>query len=84
MSENKYYKKIYQNYKKNEKIKTLARDIGLKAFFLFLIGVFISLGIFVYHAKDLPRPEKFTERNFAEPTKIYDRAGEVVLYTIYG
>ncbi len=81
MTENKYYKKIYKN---NKKIKILARNIGLKAFFVFLIGVFISLTIFVYHAKDLPRPEKFAERNFVEPTKIYDKTGEVVLYTIYG
>jgi len=50
----------------------------------FLFFVFFSLIIFVYYAKDLPRPEVFEERQLAQPTKIYDRTGEVLLYTIYG
>ncbi|KKP93817.1 MAG: Penicillin-binding protein, 1A family [Parcubacteria group bacterium GW2011_GWA1_36_12] len=40
--------------------------------------------MFVYYAKDLPRPEKFTERPFTESTKIYDKTGEVLLYEMYG
>jgi len=48
--------------------------------FLFSI-VFI---VFIFFAKDLPRPEKFTERQFIQSTKIYDRTGEVLLYEIYG
>jgi len=40
--------------------------------------------LFVYYAKDLPRPEKFTERPFTESTKIYDKTGEVLLYEMYG
>ncbi len=32
----------------------------------------------------MPRPEKFTERQMALPTKIYDRTGNVLLYTIFG
>ena len=40
--------------------------------------------MFVYYVKDLPRPEKFTERTLAESTKIYDRSGQVLLYEIYG
>lgn len=39
--------------------------------------------LFIYYAKDLPRPELFTERPFVLPTKIYDRTGEVLLYQIY-
>lgn len=52
----------------------------------FLIGIFAIFGlcIFVYYAKDLPRPEDFEERQLALPTKIYDRTGKVLLYTIYG
>ena len=52
----------------------------------FLIGIFAILGlcVFVYYAKDLPRPEDFEERQLALPTKIYDRTGKVLLYTIYG
>ena len=50
----------------------------------FLITVLFSLSLFVYYARDLPRPERFTERPFVEPTRIYDRTGETVLHTIYG
>lgn len=52
---------------------------------LIILIFFVSvLGFFVYYAKDLPRPEKFTERPFVESTKIYDRTGKVVLYELYG
>lgn len=46
--------------------------------------VFCFIVLFIYYAKDLPRPEKFTEKQFAQSTKIYDRTGEVLLYEIYG
>lgn len=49
--------------------------------FLFLI--FGGLLLFIYYAKDLPRPEVFTEKPFVLPTKIYDRTGNTVLYQIY-
>ncbi len=51
--------------------------------FLLLLVLFSSL-LFIYFAKDLPRPETFIDRSIAEPTRIYDRTGEYVLYTIYG
>ncbi len=82
--ENRHYKKVYRNFDKKERAKNLVRKLGIFVVFSFLIGVVFSLFIFVYYAKDLPRPEKFTERPFVEPTKIYDRTGEVVLYTLYG
>jgi len=40
--------------------------------------------MFVYYAKDLPRPERFLEKKTFQSTKIYDRTGEVLLYTIHG
>ncbi len=49
--------------------------------------LFFVLGgalFFIYYAKDLPRPEVFTERSFVLPTQIYDREGKVLLYQIYG
>lgn len=49
----------------------------------FLFFIFSGSLLFVYYAKDLPRPEVFTERPFVLPTKIYDREGEVLLYQIY-
>ena len=51
------------------------------AFFLF--GVFCFSLFFIYYAKDLPRPEVFTEKSFVLPTKIYDREGKTLLYQIY-
>jgi 1A family penicillin-binding protein len=50
----------------------------------FILGIMIALILFVYYAKDLPRPELFEERQLAQPTKIYDRTGKTLLYTIYG
>lgn len=56
-----------------------------KIFFFFaLILITGILFLFFYYGKDLPRPEKFTEREFFQTTKIYDRTGEVLLYSIYG
>lgn len=72
--------------KKKFKIRlspTLKKVLKLMLLFL-MIGIILVLAIFVYYAKDLPRPESFTERPFTEPTRIYDRTGKVVLYTIYG
>lgn len=39
--------------------------------------------LFFYYAKDLPRPEIFTEKPFILPTGIYDREGKVLLYQIF-
>ncbi|MDD3399619.1 MAG: transglycosylase domain-containing protein [Candidatus Paceibacterota bacterium] len=50
----------------------------------FLFSVFFVAAVFVYFAKDLPRPELFTEKPFVLPTKIYDSKGETLLYQIYG
>ncbi len=54
-----------------------------------VIAAFIALGlagvVFSYSTvKDLPRPERITERAVVESTKIYDRTGEVLLYEIHG
>ena len=51
---------------------------------IFLSGVFVTLFLFIYFASDLPRPERYADHPKAQPTKIYDRTGENVLYTIYG
>ncbi len=51
---------------------------------LFFAVLILALSLFVWVAKDLPRPEKFTERELAQTTTIYDRTGKVILYTIFG
>jgi len=75
-----YLRKIYQKNKKKKVIFLILKIAGF-CFLFFAFGLFF---LFVYYAKDLPRPEKFTERTFVESTKIYDRTGEVVLYELYG
>lgn len=48
------------------------------------MATLVVIFVFLYYAKDLPRPEQFRERDFPESTKIYDRTGEVLLYKVYG
>ncbi len=60
----------------------------LSFFYLFVIfcltTILFLVSLFIYFARDLPRPERYTDRPLAEPTKIYDRTGENILYVIYG
>ena len=78
MSERKYHRKTYQ--KSGRKFGSLLKFLLFA--FLFLISSVLFL--FIYYAKDLPRPERFIERQLFESTKIYDRSGQVLLYEIYG
>ena len=80
MARRKLYRRIFKKNKGNKKLSFILKACG--ACFLFFVLCF-SL-IFIYYAKDLPRPEVFTERPFVLPTKIYDRTGETLLYQIYG
>jgi penicillin-binding protein 1A len=83
--ERKYYRKVYK-----KKTPVLLRErrtlkLFLKFFFSFLfVLVLFLLSVFIFYAKDFPRPEKFTERQLLQSTKIYDRTGTTLLYEIYG
>ncbi|MBI1971386.1 MAG: transglycosylase domain-containing protein [Candidatus Wildermuthbacteria bacterium] len=69
--------------KKNRRNKRVL--LALKIVFLSFLGGAAALALlFLYYAKDLPRPELFGELQLIQPTRIYDRAGEVLLYEIYG
>lgn len=82
MAQRKRYLKIYRKGKKRKRRKFFVVLKFLGFFFLiFLLG---GLFLFIYYAKDLPRPEKFLEREIIQSTKIYDRSGEILLYEIYG
>jgi penicillin-binding protein 1A len=80
MAKRRYYRNTFQKGKKRRRLFFVLKIFGLGLSFF----VLFSLIVFIYYAKDLPRPEKFTERQIAQPTKIYDRSGQVVLYEIYG
>jgi 1A family penicillin-binding protein len=80
MVQRKYYRHIFQRKRKG---KLLFRALG--GFFIFCFSLFlISALVFIFYARSLPRPEKFTERPFIESSKIYDRSGKIVLYEFYG
>ena len=66
--------------------KRVLKDVSwLKALgFCFLIGLVSASLLFVSYIRDLPRPEKFTEKETAQSTKIYARDGKTLLYEIYG
>ncbi|HID17526.1 TPA: penicillin-binding protein, partial [Candidatus Bathyarchaeota archaeon] len=66
--------------KKKNKLLFILKFIG-GSFLIFILG---AIALFVYYARDLPRPEKFLEREIFQSTKIYDRTGKVLLYEIYG
>ena len=82
MAERKYHRETYQKTKKGGFRSPRSLLGGL--LWGFLSFIFCLLFVFAYYAKDLPRPEKFAERQLAQSTKIYDRSGEVLLYEIYG
>ena len=76
MVQRKFYRHTFQEKK--------GKRLPLKIFFGFLfciIAVFLAAAfLFIFYAKDFPRPEKFTERPFIESSKIFDRSGKVILY----
>lgn len=76
------YKKIV-NYIVNNKLK-ITFFILRWGLFLFLIFCIFVIGLFFYYTYDLPRPENFTEKQFFQSTRIYDRTGKILLYDIYG
>ncbi|OGY23432.1 MAG: hypothetical protein A2172_04355 [Candidatus Woykebacteria bacterium RBG_13_40_15] len=53
---------------------------GFILFIVTLVGASIAFGFF---ARNLPSPNKLSDHNFSQSTKIYDRNG-TLLYNIYG
>lgn len=54
-------------------------------FFAFLLFCSITIaGFYFYFSKDLPDPDKITERHISQTTKIFDRTGQTLLYEIHG
>ncbi|MBI2062657.1 MAG: penicillin-binding protein [Candidatus Yanofskybacteria bacterium] len=51
---------------------------------LAVIGLVFSVAVFLYYAGQVPDPSAISARRVSESTKIYDRAGETLLYDIHG
>ena len=75
-----YQRKIFKENKLKKRFKKLFKVCLLAFLFCSLFVLFL----FFYYGKELPRPEKFTEKQLFEPTKIFDRTGKILLYQIYG
>lgn len=50
----------------------------------FLVFLLFCLAGYFYLTYNLPDPNRLTERQVAQSTKIYDRAGQTILYEIHG
>jgi len=61
--------------------------VGKRLFFLvlfvFIIILAFLVGNFIWYGLTLPNPNKLLERSIAQSTKIYDRAGQTLLYEIF-
>lgn len=83
-----YQEAFFQRMKKRRVYKSFKRRkraiLAKLPFFIFaglLSFVILSVGIFAFYAKDLPRPDKIVRRE-GFSTKIYDRNGEL-LYDVF-
>jgi 1A family penicillin-binding protein len=47
------------------------------------LGTVAMVLLVLWVSKDLPDPNRITDRNIAQSTKIYDRTGEHILYEVY-
>jgi penicillin-binding protein 1A len=81
MAKREYHRKIL---KKKRGFFFFLKFLFLFFFFFFLLIFLVGISLFIYYARDLPRPEKFLEREFIQSTKIYDRTGKILLFEIYG
>src|SRR3989338_10289192 len=73
-------RKTYEKDAKKAVFLTSLRLAGL----CFLFFSFLAAASFLYFAKDLSRPERFSEHEVAESTKVFDRTGKILLYEMYG
>jgi len=81
MSKSNHFRKTYTTEGRPKKSFKILVQLTLLGLLLLPATIFAT---FAYYTKDLPRPEKFSEFTLAQPTKIYDRTGNVLLYEIFG
>lgn len=58
--------------------------IGFFILVLFFAGLITTAVSAFWLSRNLPNPERISERAVAESTKIYDRTGKILLYDIHG
>ena len=79
-------KKVFKikSKKKNRGFEKIFKILLKLSIVMFIIGIIVITGVFIYFSKDIPNPDKIVDRSVAESTKIYDRTGEHLLYEIHG
>jgi len=75
-------KKRRRNLK--DRIKRLIAWLIVLGIIAGLFGGIVMIGALAWYSKDLPDPNKLTDRILAESTKIYDRSGEHLLWEVHG
>lgn len=70
--------------KKRSRIKRWVARIGFFVLILFFAGIAAGAVSAFWLSRNLPNPERISERAVAESTKIYDRTGKILLYDIHG
>ena len=70
--------------KKKSGLKKIIKAVLLFGFYGLIIILAAGIAVFAYFAKDLPDPEKISQRQIVQSTKIYDRTGQTILYDIHG
>lgn len=68
--------------KQRSRRRKILRGIGLAILGGGIAMIIGMAGIFAYYAKDLPDPEKISDRHVEESTKIYAKDGTTVLYEV--
>lgn len=68
---------------KHTKRPDFKRKILSAILILGVLGFLFITVLFAWASKDLPDPNKLTDRQVAQSTKIYDRTGEHILYEIF-
>lgn len=67
-----------------KKLKLLLKPLIWGVLIVAIASLVGGISVFAFFAKDLPNPEKISQRKIDESTKIYDRTGKVLLYEIHG
>jgi len=63
--------------------KTFRAKLGWLVLVCVVFGFLFMTVMVAWVSRDLPDPDKLTDRKVAQSTKIYDRSGEHILYEIF-
>lgn len=70
--------------KRRKQKKNFIKSAAVLIASVFLLAAAAASVTVAYLLKDLPDPQKISDRKVIESTKIYDRTGQILLYEIHG